>query len=82
MFGVGSRGLIDETFWYYVSNGKWIFLAGILLSTPLAPFCKQKIDVTNRVYQGVSALGLAAMFCLSLLVCIKSTYNPFIYFNF
>jgi D-alanyl-lipoteichoic acid acyltransferase DltB (MBOAT superfamily) len=82
MFGVGSAGLIDETFWYYFANGKWILLAGVVLSTPIAPFCKQKIGVTSRVYQGVSAVGLAALFCVSLLVCIKSTYNPFIYFNF
>ncbi|MDR1352940.1 MAG: MBOAT family protein [Treponema sp.] len=82
MFGVGSRGLIDETFWYYFANGKWLLLAGILLSTPFVPFCKQKIGVTNRVYQSISAFGLAALFCLSLVVCIKATYNPFIYFNF
>jgi D-alanyl-lipoteichoic acid acyltransferase DltB (MBOAT superfamily) len=82
MFGVGSRSLIDETFWLYFANGKWFLLAGILLSTPVVPFCKQKIGVTTRVYQGISAFGLAALFCLSLVVCIKSTYNPFIYFNF
>jgi D-alanyl-lipoteichoic acid acyltransferase DltB (MBOAT superfamily) len=82
MFGVGSRGLVDETFWYYFSNGKWILLAGIVLSTPLVPFCKRRIDITTKVYQGISALGLALLFCLSLVVCIKSSYNPFIYFNF
>jgi D-alanyl-lipoteichoic acid acyltransferase DltB (MBOAT superfamily) len=82
MFGVGSAGLIDETFWSYFTNGKWLLLAGVVLSTPIVPFYKQKIGVTNRVYQGASAVGLAALFCVSLLVCIKSTYNPFIYFNF
>jgi D-alanyl-lipoteichoic acid acyltransferase DltB (MBOAT superfamily) len=82
MFGFGSAGLIDETFWYYFSSGKWILAAGIVLSTPLVPFCKRKIGVTTKIYQGVSAVGLAALFCLSVLVCIKSSYNPFIYFNF
>jgi hypothetical protein len=85
MFGVGSEGLIDETFWYYFSNGKWILLAGIVLSTPIIPFCKERIAasrVPTLVYQAVAAIVLGALFCLSLLVCIKSSYNPFIYFNF
>jgi D-alanyl-lipoteichoic acid acyltransferase DltB (MBOAT superfamily) len=82
MFGFGSAGLIDETFWHYFSSGKWVLAAGIVLSTPFVPFLKRRIGVATKVYQVVSAVGLAALFCLSLLVCIKSSYNPFIYFNF
>jgi D-alanyl-lipoteichoic acid acyltransferase DltB (MBOAT superfamily) len=82
MFGVGAKGLIDDTFFMYLSNGKWILLAGILLSTPIAPWCKKKMEPYANVYQLVSTLGLALVFGLSLLVCIKSSYNPFIYFNF
>jgi D-alanyl-lipoteichoic acid acyltransferase DltB (MBOAT superfamily) len=86
MFGVGSAGLIDETFRYYFSNGKWVLAAGVMLSTLIVPFCKQRLGVTTRVttpvYQAAQAIVLGALFCLSLLVCIKSSYNPFIYFNF
>jgi D-alanyl-lipoteichoic acid acyltransferase DltB (MBOAT superfamily) len=86
MFGVGSAGLIDETFRYYFANGKWILAAGIVLSTPVVPLCKERIRasavIPARVYQAAAAVGLGALFCLSLLVCIKSSYNPFIYFNF
>jgi hypothetical protein len=82
MFGFGATGLIDATFVMYFTNGKWILLAGVLLSTPIVPLCRRKIAVNANVYQVVSSLGLVLVFCLSLLVCIKSTHNPFIYFNF
>jgi D-alanyl-lipoteichoic acid acyltransferase DltB (MBOAT superfamily) len=82
MFGLGHGGLIDETFTQCFSNSKWIFVAGILLSTPIVPFCKQKMKTAGRIYQPATALALALIFGLSLLVCIKSDYNPFLYFNF
>jgi D-alanyl-lipoteichoic acid acyltransferase DltB (MBOAT superfamily) len=82
MFGLGSGGLIDETFVSCFSNGKWILVAGILFSTPIASFCKEKLKATGKIYQPVSTVALAAVFALSLLVCIKSNYNPFLYFNF
>jgi hypothetical protein len=82
MFGLGRGKLIDETFIRCFSNGKWILAAGILLSTPLVPFCRQKLKAAGGIYQAAAALALAAIFCLSILVCVKSDYNPFLYFNF
>jgi alginate O-acetyltransferase complex protein AlgI len=82
MFGFGATGFIDETFWLYFSNGKWFLLAGILLSTPLFSVCRKKLNIRTVAYQIVSSLSLLAIFVFSLLNCIKSTYNPFIYFNF
>jgi hypothetical protein len=81
MFGFSATGFIDETFFFYFSNSKWILLVGILLSMPVVPFVKKCIGQT-KVYRISSAIGLLALFVLSLIVCIKSTYNPFIYFNF
>ena len=83
LFGFGASGFIDETFWLYVNNGKWVLLAGVLLSTPVARRCGAALASRDmRVYRLVSALGVIALFSVSLLVCIKATYNPFIYFNF
>jgi D-alanyl-lipoteichoic acid acyltransferase DltB (MBOAT superfamily) len=82
LFGLEQGGLIDETFVRCFSNGKWLLAAGILLSTPIAPFCKEKMKAAGSVYQAAPAFILAAVFGLSLLVCIKSEYNPFLYFNF
>jgi D-alanyl-lipoteichoic acid acyltransferase DltB (MBOAT superfamily) len=82
MFGLGQGGLMDETFTRCFSNGKWILAAGIVLSTPIVPFCTRKFKAAGRAYHLASALALTVIFSLSLLVCIKSDYNPFLYFNF
>jgi D-alanyl-lipoteichoic acid acyltransferase DltB (MBOAT superfamily) len=83
LFGFGASSLIDETFWLYVSNGKWVLLAGVLLATPVARRCGVALARRDiRAYRIASALGVMALFSVSLLVCIKATYNPFIYFNF
>jgi D-alanyl-lipoteichoic acid acyltransferase DltB (MBOAT superfamily) len=83
MAGIGAAGLVDDTFFLYFSNCKWILLAGMLLSVPVIPLCREKLSGLNlRVYRVLSTLGLMAVFSIAVLVCIKSTYNPFIYFNF
>jgi D-alanyl-lipoteichoic acid acyltransferase DltB (MBOAT superfamily) len=83
MFGIGAAGLVDDVFFLYLSNCKWILLAGILFSAPVLPLCKRKLaDYNPRLYRIAYALGSMALFTVVLLVCIKSTYNPFIYFNF
>jgi hypothetical protein len=40
------------------------------------------MDFNPRIYRVAYALGSMALFTVVLLVSIKSTYNPFIYFNF
>jgi hypothetical protein len=82
MFGFGATSFVDTTFWIYLSSAKWFLLAGILLSTPLFSVCRKKLNTRTVAYQIVSSSGLLLIFILSLLICIKSTYNPFIYFNF
>jgi D-alanyl-lipoteichoic acid acyltransferase DltB (MBOAT superfamily) len=84
MFGIGANGLIDETFSLYFSNSKLVLLAGVLLSTPIVSSCRNRLGLylNKNIYQGISSLGLVIVFCLSVMVCIKSTYNPFLYFNF
>jgi D-alanyl-lipoteichoic acid acyltransferase DltB (MBOAT superfamily) len=83
MFGIGAAGLVDDVFFLYLSNCKWILLAGILLSTPLVRYCKNKwAGERGRIYQFLSSVGLMVLFCLALFVCINSDYSPFIYFNF
>jgi D-alanyl-lipoteichoic acid acyltransferase DltB (MBOAT superfamily) len=83
MFGVNAAGFADETFRQYLTNGEWVLAAGILLSAPIGPWCRQKIAaVSAGGYEALSALGMLILFSLSVLVCIKSSYNPFLYFNF
>jgi D-alanyl-lipoteichoic acid acyltransferase DltB (MBOAT superfamily) len=81
LFGIGSKGLVDEVFFLYFANSKWILLAGIVLSMPVVPLIKKKFGGTAG-YRVISATGIIVLFTVSLLVCIKSAYNPFIYFDF
>lgn len=80
MFGIGATSLVDEAFVLYFSNAKWIMLIGICLSTPLAGDIGTKIPNSCKGF--IKAVLLLILFLVSTLVCIKATYNPFIYFNF
>jgi D-alanyl-lipoteichoic acid acyltransferase DltB (MBOAT superfamily) len=83
MFGYHANGLTDEIFFLYLSNSKCVLLVAILLSTPIASICKKKLMLFNvSIYKFMSGMELIIVSGLSLLVCIKSGYNPFIYFNF
>jgi D-alanyl-lipoteichoic acid acyltransferase DltB (MBOAT superfamily) len=81
MFGTGAGGFIDDTFRLYAGNGKWVLLAGVLLSTPLFPLIQKRFG-GGKAYSVASSVCVAALFTLSVMLCIKSTYNPFLYFNF
>lgn len=82
MFGVGTIGVVDEVFIEYISNAKYVLLAAIFFSVPVIPWVKDNNKIPDSVKFIVKNVGLIVIFVLSLLVSIKSTYNPFIYFNF
>jgi len=95
MFGAGANGIVDDLFRYYLSNGKWVLLAAAISCFPLGKFIRNRLlagpaQASGGHLQGglqtMMDLGKTAftalIFVLSLLVCVNSTYNPFIYFNF
>jgi D-alanyl-lipoteichoic acid acyltransferase DltB (MBOAT superfamily) len=83
MFGICATGLTDEYFFSFLSGSKWVFLTGIILSAPVFPYFRDRLfRLSKPLYSAVSFAGLLLIFVTSLLVCVKSTYNPFIYFNF
>jgi D-alanyl-lipoteichoic acid acyltransferase DltB (MBOAT superfamily) len=83
MFGVGGHGFIDETFFMYLSNGKWPLIAGIIFSMPVAPFISRKIKAWNeKVWEIATYSLLTVVLALCIIVTVSSAYNPFIYFNF
>jgi hypothetical protein len=59
-----------------------VLLAGIVFSTPLAAWCGKRFAVSARLKDAALSLSLALVFALSILTCIRNSYNPFIYFNF
>lgn len=80
LFGIGANGWIDTEFITDFSSCKWILLAGVILSAPIVPWIQTRLRERGRdIFIGVSAI---LVFLLAVLACTKSTYNPFIYFNF
>jgi len=43
MFG-GAYTVVDKLSMYYLNSGKWVFIAGIILSLPIIPWIKKKVD--------------------------------------
>jgi D-alanyl-lipoteichoic acid acyltransferase DltB (MBOAT superfamily) len=82
MFGFGAVGLVDEFFYIYFLNAKWVLVIGLLLSTPIVSIVKERFISKAIIYQIIYSSWLAVIFVLSILASIKATYNPFIYFNF
>ena len=86
MFGVGAVGLADGFFTYYITASHGVLFAAVLFAFPVIPaierlFARDSVCVQRRV-EVVRTLLLLLLFVLSVLVSVKSTYNPFIYFNF
>lgn len=88
MLGLNAAGLSDGLFAYYISAGKWVLLAGMVFATPVLPWLDRKMRTLCRsrtalaVYELCVAAGLCGVLALCVIVCVKSAYNPFIYFNF
>jgi hypothetical protein len=82
MFGFAGNPLTDGVFWRYFDGSKIVLFAGLLCSLPIFPFIKTKLQKFPKLYEVVSAISLIILFVITISVCIRSTYNPFIYFNF
>ncbi len=82
MFGVGSTFFIDDMAIDYIKLTGLIIPLGILLSTPFMTKTWKKIRIKDGMKSFIKVSIILAIFICSVLVCIGSTYNPFIYFNF
>lgn len=82
MVGIHAQGLADSTFWEYISQGKWLLLVGIVFSTPCIHVLENRIKDRKGIYYVVRMAGILVLFAISVACLLKSTYNPFIYFNF
>ena len=53
-----------------------------LIGLPIGKFVKGKLHMPERAFEILSAVGLIAVFAISLSYIVMGGYNPFIYFNF
>lgn len=74
MFGVKSAGLTDPLFVEMVKSGAFVLVVGVVFSFPVY----KKICGKEKIRAAVCA----AVFLLSIIKAVASTYSPFIYFNF
>lgn len=81
MFGQAPAGLIDATFWIYLTGSVSVLVLGCLLSAPVWPAVQQRF-AQGSIFQYGEPIWAAGVFLLATLVCISASYNPFIYFNF
>ncbi|NCC94653.1 MAG: MBOAT family protein, partial [Opitutae bacterium] len=85
---VGTGGTLwDPIAQSHLTNGWFILSLAAIGSFPVLPWLRRKIEErgSRLAMTGLEAsAGIAeiALFVLAVLACVKSTYNPFIYFNF
>ena len=79
-FGAGA-GAVDDAFIEYIRQYAFYIGAGMLFSTPVARWVKDKVK-PNFFTDIVYAACLGALFIASISFLVKGSYNPFIYFNF
>lgn len=82
MIGVNSSGLTDLIFVEYLKQAKWLLVAGVIFSMPYYKVAIKKIIKSENIYQVFRMIANIVLFLISLACLVKSTYNPFIYFNF
>ena len=82
MFGINSKGIVDGAFFEYMKQGIVILILGIICSLPIKKYIVRHIKHNNWYISLFRSILLICIFMLSLILSIKSTYNPFIYFNF
>lgn len=92
MLGISGSPFIDETFLMYFYEKRLYLILGIVFSTNVAPYAARKLKALSekknafRLFSHAADIlypvAYTAMFIVCVAFLLKSTYNPFIYFNF
>jgi alginate O-acetyltransferase complex protein AlgI len=84
MFNFGNIGL-DSAASLIDRLTLFIFVAAIIISTPVVPYIKEKllsVKYGHTVSDTLILCGVTVLFTLSIVFLTGSDYNPFIYFRF
>lgn len=93
MFGIGSIGVANGASTELLRSGFVFLIAALILSTPVVKKfgmcmsrCLNELGISRETNERIRAFLIAGLnavvLFLSVLSCVKATYNPFIYFNF
>ena len=79
--GVCSREIL-----FYLQNYGFVLLVAILVSLPLFPLLKRKLETAGKRAQWILgtcyAVLIAVLFLVTVSYMVADTYNPFLYFRF
>lgn len=86
MFNWSTYGMIDSPAIFYFQEYGIFLLAGIVFSTPVIPWIKEKLSsagaAARTICDVLSFIAILLLFLISVSFMVKGSYNPFIYFNF
>lgn len=84
MFGIHSAGFVNEMFFECLSNSWVILILSFIFSVPTVRFVADRLNKAGKttLVQVLKSVLILVLFLVSVVVCIKATYNPFIYLNF
>ena len=86
MFGVAGNPIWGTEVLWYLGNYSVVLLIACILSFPVYPWIKAKIENAGTTIVNISSvlsmLGFVALFLLSTAYLVNDTYNPFLYFRF
>ena len=80
MFGIGATALVDTAFFVYLRSTGFVLLAALVGSAPVVKGLFERLRAKGLGW--VEPIWVTAVFVMSVLQAVRSTYNPFIYFNF
>ena len=80
MFGIGAAGFLGKDVLVYLRSTGSVLLLAVLGSGPWVKNTFARLKETG--FSWLEPLWVTAVFVLSVLQAVSSTYNPFIYFNF
>ncbi len=82
----GSRCLVGQEFWYYLSSNGALLATALVLAMPVYPWFKKKMESLGgwkiKILSVVRTVCYVALFVLTVAYLVGDTYNPFLYFRF
>lgn len=79
-------GLANRELLFYLQNYGWVLAVSIIVSLPVFPALKRKLENAESRTRAVLSAGyavlVAAAFLAAVSYMVADTYNPFLYFRF
>lgn len=82
MLGLAGNTLIDDTFFLYFNDIKYILPVAILASMPTIPFILKYIKIPKSIQNGVYAVSIIGILFVTIVFLVESGYVPAIYTKF